>query len=152
MERSSRTLHRAPFYPSSHRYGNCIQSQMSTDEGLLASSLHKCNPSCFQFFLGSHLCSVSAMLRPCSQVSIAEESQSTFMRDSKFKLPGRSILGYNSQFFSYLFIYPQDVFFSHTSQSEDPAESDSVPRSWHSSPGKKERSNQPSSFTREPHV
>lgn len=101
---------------------------MSTHEGLLGSWLHQCNLSCSQFFLGSHLRSALVTLRPCSQVSIAEESGSTFTRDSKFQLLGKSVLAYNSQFFSYLFIYPQDVF-SHTGQHEDPAESDSIPRS-----------------------
>jgi len=76
----------------------------------------------------------------------------TFARDSNFESPGRSLLAYNSQFFSYLVIYPQDVSFSHTGQREDSAEFDFVLRSWCSSPGKEERSNQPSSFTREQKV
>lgn len=128
--------------PLRDRYGNPWV-------GLLASWLRKCDPSCFQLLLGSRLGLVLVTLRPCSKVSAAEGSGSTFTRDRKCKLPGRSVLPCNSQFFLYLFIDPQDEFSSHSGQLDDPAESDSVPRPRCSNPGKEERGNQPSSFTRE---
>lgn len=83
--------------------------------GLLASWLHECNPTCFQFFLGSHLGSVLVTRRPCSsQVSIAEESGSTYTRDSKFKLVGRSILAYNSVFLIPFHLPPGCILLTHT--------------------------------------
>lgn len=65
----------------------------------------------WQFFIGSYLGLVLVMLRPCSQFSTTEDSGNIFIRDSKFKQPGRSI-AYNFQFFSSLFISAQDAFFS----------------------------------------
>lgn len=96
-DRSSRTLHTTPFYCSGYRYGNPIQRHVSTYAGLPASWLHKYNPGCFQFLLGSYLDSVLVTLRPCSQVSIAEESGSILSQGtvSLSYLEGL-ILAYNS--------------------------------------------------------